>query len=194
MAPGQAPPSSKPEAEARFKAISQAYELALHESEGRTMFGMFNGGAEGGGGTNRSRSTPPPSPGSASKFRSEEAVSRKREPKDVHYTATSPRPGFSSYSGTSRWKPPAVERKLECTLEELFRGCKKEISFTRDVVVNGVVVQMEETQTIKVKPGWKKGTTITFEGMGDEHPGCIPADVVFLDRGEGACPLQTSRQ
>ena len=31
-----------------------------------------------------------------------------------------------------------------------------------------------------MKPGWKKGTKITFEGMGDERPGCIPADVVFL--------------
>lgn len=30
-----------------------------------------------------------------------------------------------------------------------------------------------------MRPGWKKGTKITFEGMGDERPGCLPADVVF---------------
>lgn len=34
--------------------------------------------------------------------------------------------------------------------------------------------------TIKVKPGWKKGTKVTFEGMGDERPGTYPADITFL--------------
>lgn len=33
--------------------------------------------------------------------------------------------------------------------------------------------------TIKVKPGWRKGTKITFEGMGNETPGTDPADVIF---------------
>jgi DnaJ homolog subfamily B member 13 len=32
---------------------------------------------------------------------------------------------------------------------------------------------------IKVKPGWKKGTKITYEGLGDERPGFLPADLVF---------------
>jgi len=43
-----------------------------------------------------------------------------------------------------------------------------------------VIFQKQESETIRVKPGWKKGTKITFEGMGDERPGCLPADVVFL--------------
>ena len=33
---------------------------------------------------------------------------------------------------------------------------------------------------IEVKPGWRKGTKITFEGVGDEKPGYLPADIVFL--------------
>lgn len=33
--------------------------------------------------------------------------------------------------------------------------------------------------SIKVKPGWKKGTKITFEGMGNERPGMCPADITF---------------
>lgn len=33
---------------------------------------------------------------------------------------------------------------------------------------------------IEVKPGWRKGTKITFEGKGDEKPGYLPADIVFL--------------
>lgn len=34
--------------------------------------------------------------------------------------------------------------------------------------------------TVKVKPGWTKGTRITFEGMGNETPGTYPADVTFI--------------
>src|SRR3546814_19080800 len=34
--------------------------------------------------------------------------------------------------------------------------------------------------TINVKPGWKKGTKITFPNEGDEATGIIPADIVFV--------------
>jgi DnaJ homolog subfamily B member 5 len=33
--------------------------------------------------------------------------------------------------------------------------------------------------TLTVKPGWKRGTKITFPNEGDEAVGTIPADVVF---------------
>ncbi|KAL0422279.1 UNVERIFIED_CONTAM: DnaJsubfamily B member 13 [Sesamum latifolium] len=79
-----------------------------------------------------------------------------------------------------RKKPPPVEKKLECTLEELCHGCVKKIKITRDAISSsGLIVQEEETLKIKVKPGWKKGTKITFEGKGDERPGTLPADVIF---------------
>jgi DnaJ family protein B protein 13 len=42
------------------------------------------------------------------------------------------------------------------------------------------IIQEEEILTIKVKPGWKKGTKITFEGMGNERPGSCPADIIFV--------------
>lgn len=42
------------------------------------------------------------------------------------------------------------------------------------------IVQEEELLTIKIKPGWKKGTKITFEGMGNEKPGSYPADIIFV--------------
>ncbi|KAJ7965536.1 DnaJ subfamily B member like [Quillaja saponaria] len=86
---------------------------------------------------------------------------------------------FSNSSGML--KPPAIERKLECTLEELCYGCTKKIKITRDVVTNtGQIVQEEEMLTIDVKPGWKKGTKITFEGKGNERPGSYPADITFV--------------
>ncbi|CAA0809957.1 HSP40/DnaJ peptide-binding protein [Striga hermonthica] len=77
-------------------------------------------------------------------------------------------------------KPPANEQQLDCSLEELCFGCVKKIKITRDAITeNGEVVQEDETFTIKVKPGWRRGTRITFEGKGDEVPGSDPADVVF---------------
>jgi DnaJ family protein B protein 13 len=42
-----------------------------------------------------------------------------------------------------------------------------------------IIIQEEETVKIKVKPGWKKGTKVTFEGKGDEKPGYLPADIIF---------------
>ncbi|CAK9142925.1 unnamed protein product [Ilex paraguariensis] len=78
-------------------------------------------------------------------------------------------------------KLPAIEMKLECTLEELCYGCIKKINIIRDVVTNdGQIVQEEEVLTIKVKPGWRTGTIITFEGMGNETPGTLPADITFV--------------
>ncbi|KAF2319788.1 hypothetical protein GH714_018872 [Hevea brasiliensis] len=81
---------------------------------------------------------------------------------------------------TARRKPPPIERKLECTLEELCHGCIKKIKITRNVITNGIIEQEEEILMIKIKPGWKKGTKITFEGKGDERPGYHPADLILL--------------
>lgn len=41
---------------------------------------------------------------------------------------------YSNSSG--RLKPPPIEKKLECTLEELCYGCKKNIKITRDVITD----------------------------------------------------------
>ncbi|KAG9144046.1 hypothetical protein Leryth_013930 [Lithospermum erythrorhizon] len=42
------------------------------------------------------------------------------------------------------------------------------------------VVPESEVLTIDVKPGWKKGTKITFLDKGNEQPGQLPADLVFV--------------
>ncbi|KAL3737333.1 hypothetical protein ACJRO7_026151 [Eucalyptus globulus] len=84
-------------------------------------------------------------------------------------------------NSTGMLKPPAIERTLQCTLEELCYGCMKKIKVTRDVLTNtGQIIQEEELLTIKVKSGWKKGTKITFQGMGNERPGVQPADITFV--------------
>lgn len=39
---------------------------------------------------------------------------------------------------------------------------------------------VEEILTIDIKPGWKKGTKITFPEKGNEQPNVVPADLVFI--------------
>ncbi|XP_009593286.1 uncharacterized protein [Nicotiana tomentosiformis] len=85
---------------------------------------------------------------------------------------------FSSSTGLV--KPPPMEETLECTLEELCFGCVKKMKVTRDTVTDIRLTEEEEVLTIKVKPGWTKGTKITFEGKGNERPGTSPADVIFV--------------
>ncbi|XP_074309306.1 uncharacterized protein LOC141643870 [Silene latifolia] len=81
---------------------------------------------------------------------------------------------------TARKKPQPIEKKLECSLEELCFGAVKKMNITRDVISDeGIIIQEEDTLQINVKPGWKKGTTIIFEGKGDEKPGHLPADIIF---------------
>ncbi|XP_054778754.1 uncharacterized protein LOC129286760 isoform X2 [Prosopis cineraria] len=81
----------------------------------------------------------------------------------------------------ARRKSQPVEMKLECTLEDLCFGSVKKIEITKDVIKHpGIIVQEEEILKIEVKPGWRKGTKVTFEGKGDEKPGYLPADIVFL--------------
>ncbi|XP_010479043.1 PREDICTED: dnaJ homolog subfamily B member 11 [Camelina sativa] len=79
-------------------------------------------------------------------------------------------------------KPSPTEKKLRCTLEELCNGCTKKIKFKRDVITSsGQMCEEEEMVEIKVKPGWKGGTRLTFEGKGNEAMGStVPADLIFV--------------
>ncbi|KAF9690220.1 hypothetical protein SADUNF_Sadunf01G0172900 [Salix dunnii] len=92
----------------------------------------------------------------------------------------SPRSPIIFSQSTHLRKPPPIEKKLECTLEELCYGCVKQIMISRDVIINGIIEQQGEMVSITVKPGWKRGTKITFDGKGDERPGYQPADLILV--------------
>ncbi|CAL0329003.1 unnamed protein product [Lupinus luteus] len=78
-------------------------------------------------------------------------------------------------------KAPSVENKLTCTLEEIYRGTTKKMKIHREIAdATGKTMHVEEILTINVKPGWKKGTKITFPEKGHEQPNVMPADVVFI--------------
>ncbi|KAI3447784.1 hypothetical protein Pfo_004449 [Paulownia fortunei] len=84
-------------------------------------------------------------------------------------------------SGNVPRKAAAIERMLPCSLEDLYKGTTKKMKISRDVTdASGRPTTMEEILTIEIKPGWKKGTKITFPEKGNEQRGVIPSDLVFI--------------
>ena len=94
--------------------------------------------------------------------------------------------GGMPFGGSARAPRPArperVEVPLKVTLEELATGCTKKRKVTRKIVdgASGRAMNVEDVLEIPVKPGWKEGTKITFEGKGDEVPNRPPQDIVFV--------------
>ncbi|EAL50084.2 DnaJ family protein [Entamoeba histolytica HM-1:IMSS] len=78
-------------------------------------------------------------------------------------------------------KADDVIANLNLTLEELYKGCTKTRNITKNITTsNGVTTKKTNTVVINVQPGWKDGTKLRYEGYGDEEPGVIPADIVFV--------------
>jgi DnaJ-class molecular chaperone len=81
--------------------------------------------------------------------------------------------------GPAKAKPITFD--LECTLKELYNGCIKKFNITRKRNnKDGNLVDDTKNFVIHVKPGWKKGTKVSFVNEGDEGPNIIPADIIFV--------------
>ncbi|KAI8474803.1 MAG: hypothetical protein J3K34DRAFT_453428 [Monoraphidium minutum] len=78
--------------------------------------------------------------------------------------------------------PDVQQVALKLTLEDLYKGCTKKLKVTRAVFdgASGKSTPLSEVVEVCVRPGWKKGTKITFPGKGDEKPGRPPADLQFV--------------
>jgi len=89
--------------------------------------------------------------------------------------------GFGRRASSGPRKQPPIKRRFACTLEELYTGCVKKMKITKTIMdESGKRVNAEKILTINVKPGWKTGTKLTFPEEGDEAPGVIPADIIFI--------------
>ncbi|XP_010490571.1 PREDICTED: dnaJ homolog subfamily B member 1 [Camelina sativa] len=202
-------PNNKKEAEAKFKEISEAYDV-LSDPQKRAIYDQY--GEEG------LNQGPPPGSGGYSGESDAGASSFRFNPRSADdifsdfFGFTRP---FGTGSSDSRAGPSAfrygddifaslraaaaagaggggdpsiparkaapIERQLPCSLEDLYKGVTKKMKISRDVLdSSGRPTPVEEILTIEIKAGWKKGTKITFLEKGNEHRGIIPSDLVFI--------------
>jgi len=170
----------KEKAAQMFQEIAEAYEV-LSDREKRAIYdqygeeGLRNGVPDGSGGVRGgfNASVDPSSIfeqffGTANPFA------------DFGFGDTMPFGSSMRQSGPKQ--APPVQSNLPCSLEELFNGCTKRLNITRKRLAPNGLSLVDDTKalSIQVKPGWKRGTKITFPKEGDEAPGVTPADVVFV--------------
>ncbi|KAI5081954.1 hypothetical protein GOP47_0001697 [Adiantum capillus-veneris] len=196
-------PDSKAEAEAKFKQISEAFEV-LTDAQKRTIYDQYgeeglkefpsseNGGRASRGG--RSFNTRNAEDLFSEVFgkmnlnpgmRSASFNSRPKSGRAFAHDGlfgTEPLHGSPKSEGTSQGsrKAPPIENKLPCTLEEFYNGSIRKMKISRNVITMGKMATVEEVLTINIKPGWKKGTKVTFPEKGNEQAGLVPADLIFV--------------
>ncbi|KAL5544355.1 hypothetical protein UlMin_008139 [Ulmus minor] len=218
--PDKNPESKRSEAEAKFKRISEAYDV-LSDPLKRQIYDLYGEEALKSGqfppapaaSSSSSRSSHfhnhnhhRQQPNSSFRFNPRDAediyaeifgsegvgsggtggrsTSRGRGYRDGFFRMNNGGAEFSGNSGSGSGalrKANAVENVLPCSLEEICKGVKKKMKISRNVYdAFGKSRTIEEILTIEIKPGWKKGTKITFPEKGNQEPGVIPADLIFI--------------
>lgn len=207
-------PNNKKDAEAKFKTISEAYDV-LSDQQKRAVYDQY--GEEG----LKGQMPPPGAAGFSSMPHDAGSSSFRFNPRNADdifsefFGFSSPFGGmggshshgatqfqrgmfgddvFSQFraatggagggEGSANMTPrkgAMIERTLPCSLEDLFKGTTKKMKISRDVSDGtGRSTTVEEILAIEIRPGWKKGTKITFPEKGNEQRGVIPSDLVFI--------------
>ncbi|KAL1807193.1 hypothetical protein ACET3Z_030261 [Daucus carota] len=144
--------SNKTEAESKFKQISEAYDV-LSDPQKRQIYDLY--GDDG---------APPQDKGF-----------HRRDAAEIFEEL------FGGSEEKEGRKASVVENKLVCGLEELYKGSKRKMKISRSVLdENSKLTTVEEILAIHIKPGWKKGTRITFPEKGNQEPGVTPGDLIFI--------------
>ncbi|KAJ4973439.1 hypothetical protein NE237_006613 [Protea cynaroides] len=181
--PDKNPDVKKREAEAKFKQISEAYDV-LSDPQKRQIYDTYGEEA-------LKDNAPPPPSGGATNFR---FYPRDADDIFAEFFGGSDGVGggrafgenFSRYSRADsaaqpHRKIPPVEKSIAFSLEELYSGSKRKMKISRTVPdAYGKPTTVEEILIIDTKPGWKKGTKITFPEKGNQDPGTIAGDLIFV--------------
>ena len=79
-------------------------------------------------------------------------------------------------------KADPVTYPLNVSLEDIYTGVQKKLKITAKRIVDstGRTQPVASEKVISIKAGWKDGTKITYANEGDEAPGVLPADIVFV--------------
>ncbi|CAD7083231.1 unnamed protein product [Hermetia illucens] len=103
---------------------------------------------------------------------------------DVIEAAVNPPPLYSTDHGIGvKKKDPPVEKLLYLDLKEVFFGGVKRMQILRHEFVDAaktITKIREKFLVIPIAPGILPGTKITFPEEGDQGPGRIPADIIFI--------------
>ena len=195
-------PNDKENATKHFKEVSEAYEV-LSDKEKRGIYDKF--GEEGlkgtAGGANAQTFSPEEMAhmfggfgggGKSSFFHASDPF----EIFSQFFGGSNPfgvdigfgsMPGMDQRSYRPRRSAPTkctpIQHTLMLTLEELYKGTTKKVRVTRTRLVSeGSNAVRDEAKIFEVpiKAGYKPGTKITYEGDGEQRPGYIPGDVVFI--------------
>nr|XP_043611087.1 dnaJ homolog subfamily B member 13-like [Erigeron canadensis] len=207
-------PNNKKDAEAKFKTISEAYDV-LSDTQKRAVYDQYGeeglkgqmpppgsgfSGMPSGGGSSTFSFNPRNADDIFSEFfgfsspfgnmgdmgggpraASGGHFSRNMFGGDDIFSQFRAATGGEGSASMPPRKAAAIERTLPCSLEDLYKGTTKKMKISRDATdATGRATTVEEILTIEIKPGWKKGTKITFPEKGNEQRGVIPSDLVFI--------------
>ncbi|GFS37506.1 dnaJ homolog subfamily B member 4 [Nephila pilipes] len=179
--------NKSPEAETKFKAVSEAYEI-LGDKTKRCEYDKFGENPVQHNASHKSNTFTFTYPNFFTFFGGNDAF---------------PTSGFNNNFGnnpfmrsnstrchSSRPKPrkqplkqdPPVIHDLYVSMTDVLIGCTKKMKIERNVLNHDRLTTRREMKvlTINVKPGWKAGTKITFKEEGDQNPNSIPSDIIFI--------------
>ena len=174
-------PNNQKESEEKFKIISEAYSV-LSDKEQRIIYDAkinSNININNSNYSNYTFSRVNPRDVFDTFFKNNPFPSRQFNDYDNNIKKESfddPLNYNSTKINKSKTKGETCYFNINCTLMELYYGKEKEIKIVRSV--NGI--GQKKKFIIKIKKGWKQGTSITFKKSGNEDDYTLPGDIVFF--------------